>query len=73
MTEKTATNKRFCATLNEHSTNMKRLIHFALIVFLFNGMTGCKGQTKQATSNSNNSNNKNGIVGGPFENGDFMS
>ncbi len=72
MTEKTATNKRFCATLNEHSTNMKRLIHFALIVFLFNGMTGCKGQTKQATSNSNNSNNKNGIVGGPFENGDFM-
>ncbi len=51
---------------------MKRLIHFGLFVFLFNSMTGCNGQTKQAASNSNNSNNKNGIVGGPFENGEFM-
>lgn len=51
---------------------MKRLIHFGLIIFLFSSITGCKGQTKQAPSNSNNSNNKNGIVGGPFENGEFM-
>ncbi len=56
----------------EHLTNMKRLIHFGLYVFLIYNMTGCNGQTKQAASNSNNSNNKNGIVGGPFENGEFM-
>jgi protocatechuate 3,4-dioxygenase, beta subunit len=51
---------------------MKRLIHFGLIVFLFNSLTGCNSQIKQTTSNSNHSNNKNGIVGGPFENGEFM-
>lgn len=51
---------------------MNRLIHFGLFVFLFNSITGCNGQTKQASSKSKESNTSSGIVGGPFENGEFM-
>ena len=51
---------------------MKRLIHFGLFVFLFNCITACKGQTKPVSSKSKELNTSSGIVGGPFENGEFM-
>ncbi len=48
---------------------MKQIFHYGLLIFLFSLLTSCNGQTKQATSNSNN---KSGIVGGPFETGEFI-
>jgi len=49
---------------------MKRFIQFLFLVFLCICLTNCKGQTSQKNSNDKPKNEK--VVGGPFENGDFI-
>lgn len=51
---------------------MKQIIHFGVLVFLFSILTSCNGQTKQKTSKSGSGTDNSGIVGGPFENGEFL-
>lgn len=51
---------------------MKQIIHYGFLAFLFGILTSCNGQTKQTTSNSGRGIENSGIVGGPFENGEFL-
>ena len=48
---------------------MNSKIHFLFLVTVTYFLLSCNGQT---TSNSQNKTEKNGVVGGPFENGEFM-
>lgn len=43
--------------------------NFIFVVFFTSFLLSCNGQT---TSNSSNQAEKNGVIGGPFENGEFM-
>lgn len=43
--------------------------NFILLVIITCSLASCNGQTRSTTENTNG---KSGIVGGPFENGDFM-
>ncbi len=52
--------------------NMKQPLQLAILLLLFNAFAACKGQTTQPTTNGQARNNTNKLVGGPFENGDFM-
>ncbi len=51
---------------------MKKLNHIALCFLLFVFFTSCNGQTKKSTSNPQSENNDSKVVGGPFENGNFL-
>lgn len=51
---------------------MKRLYHIGICVLLFAVFTSCNGQIKKSTTNSQSDNNDSKVVGGPFENGDFL-
>ncbi len=51
---------------------MKQLITFLLFVFSLNILTSCNGQTKQNNINAKIPSEYNNIVGGSFENGEFM-
>jgi protocatechuate 3,4-dioxygenase beta subunit len=49
---------------------MHRLINYGLLLVLFSTFTDCNGQKKESVSNRELT--RNGIVGGPFENAEFM-
>jgi protocatechuate 3,4-dioxygenase beta subunit len=49
---------------------MKRLFKIGYIVLLIGLLTSCNGQTKETNNQSNRKDNK--VVGGPFENAEFM-
>jgi protocatechuate 3,4-dioxygenase beta subunit len=51
---------------------MKGITPFCLCVFLISVLQGCSGQTGNSTSNNPASKTAQGVVGGPFENGDFL-
>lgn len=52
--------------------NMKHPLFLAFFILAANAFSACKGQITQPTANAPAENNTNEIVGGPFENGDFM-
>ncbi len=53
-------------------TNMKRLSKIGNLFILCAFLTSCNGQTKQTGTNQHSANTDSLVVGGPFENGDFM-
>ncbi len=51
---------------------MKQPLQLALFILVFIALSACKGQVNPPTSNAPADNNTGNLVGGPFENGDFM-
>ena len=60
-----------CATI-KNRTNMKPTYEIGILFILCTFLTSCNGQTKNSSTKQQSENNKSLVVGGPFENGDFM-